>query len=136
MEVVEEPTSREDRTGCREALKEGYDARDRGKSYRDNPYDEQEQPTKYEMWLSGLRAYRRDEVRRRIQLDAEIGVVRGIEVRAPRTGHVCEACAERHGTVYPIEEALVEPPIPHDECEGDWCRCVYISITDKDHPDL
>jgi ribosome modulation factor len=136
MEAVEEHTSHEGPPELRAALEEGYDARGRGMSHRDNPYDKQEQPEKYEKWLSGLRAHRRDEIRRRIQLDAETGVVHGIEVRAPSTGDVCEVCAERDGTVYPIEEALMEPPIPHDDCDSDWCRCVYISITDRHHPYL
>lgn len=137
MDVAEDPTGylKED-PALYEALMEGYDARNRGGGYDANPYDEERQPKKHRVWLAGVRACRRDEVRHRIRLAVAAGGVYGIEVQAPTRGPVCPFCRRQDETVYPIEEVLETPPIPHEDCESGRCRCSYVHVTDRHHPEL
>jgi len=75
----------------------------------------------------------RDELRRLLETD----VVYGVEVYSSKDDRVCEACEERDGKVYPLTEELVEdPPVPHEDCENEACRCVLLSVMDEDHPQL
>jgi hypothetical protein len=47
---------------------------------------------------------------------------------APPPLSSCGPCRDAHGTVHPIEEALEEPPLPHEDCEQDDCRCTYRAV--------
>jgi hypothetical protein len=54
--------------------------------------------------------------------------VTGVMIVAPPPLSSCGPCRDAHGTVHPIEEALEEPPLPHEDCEQDDCRCTYRAV--------
>jgi ribosome modulation factor len=137
MDIAEDPTALlDDDPALYEALMAGYDARHRGREYDANPYDRRTQPRRHRLWLVGYRAGRRDEIRHRLHRRVAEGGIYGIEVRAPTEEYVCTPCRREDEVVYSIDEALRAPPIPHEHCENGQCRCTYVPITDRHHPDL
>lgn len=62
---------------------------------------------------------------------SDIGVY-GVLVMSQRDEHVCKPCLDQDGKVYTLEEAKDDPPIPHDACENDECRCSYLPIMDEE----
>lgn len=75
------------------------------------------------------RATVREAFRAQISGYANMGVVRGIIVRA-QPG-CCESCAAHHGLEVTLQEAMTNPPLPCPHCacfecledKFPWCRC-------------
>ncbi len=74
----------------------------------------------------------RDDLTSRSHLrDLKTSGVWGVRVLSERDGQVCPACREANCTIYSIEEALKEAPLPHPACANDACRCVYLPVKHK-----
>lgn len=56
----------------------------------------------------------------------------GVRVTSMRQEGTCSACSDHDTTVYRLEEALEEEPLPYSECENQECRCYYGPLFDKE----
>ncbi len=41
----------------------------------------------------------------------------------------CAECRGNDGTVFSIDSALLEMPLPVEECENGWCQCIWSPVT-------
>lgn len=68
----------------------------------------------------------------------------GVVIMSQRDKYVCRPCLDHDGEMYTIRERRDNPPLPHDECENEECRCTMLPIPDRetyidmlgDEPDL
>jgi hypothetical protein len=92
----------------------------------ENPYDEDD--AAYEKWREGWHQARKEEWADRIRRTCRQERVDGIRVMSAQDDRVCGPCAARDGEFFSCEEAIENPPIPHESCENDYCRCVYETV--------
>lgn len=105
---------------------QGYSAWEKhGARLWDNPH--KEGTDAHSEWLDGWYQARKDRWVRRIRKTCQRDNVKGIRVVDSDDDRVCDACSERDGKFFSCEEAIQDPPIPHENCSNDRCRCVYVA---------
>lgn len=74
-----------------------------------------------------------------LELQAQPGIVVGIEIRASTLPGVCDVCQSSNGQRLSVDEALRLMPLPHQgcQCEGSeggmgYCRCEYRPLLKSD----
>jgi len=104
---------------------EGYTAwRNDETSFYQNPYEEGTDARAN--WAEGWREAWKDHWHERVRETCRRDRVTAIEVLACGDDRVCGPCQERDGQLFAAKEAIENPPIPHEDCEGDYCRCVFV----------
>jgi hypothetical protein len=56
----------------------------------------------------------------------------GVMILSQRDEHACLSCLKHDGEQYTIKERRENPPLPHDGCENEECRCTMLAIPDRE----
>lgn len=56
--------------------------------------------------------------------------VKKIRLMSQRDGNVCNACLNDDGKEILLEDALKNAPLPHPQCENEYCRCCFFPMSD------
>jgi hypothetical protein len=97
---------------------------DDGASFYQNPHEEGTDA--HAKWADGWREALKEDRHERIREECRRDRVTAIEVLSSGDDRVCGPCQERDGKLFAAKEAIENPPIPHENCEGGYCRCVFI----------